>query len=360
MEIKALYLYLTWRCNLSCLHCWVSANEGNCKEELSFEVYKRVMKDAHDLGVSFIKISGGEPLLCWNLLTKVIRYAKEIECDVMLETNGTLLDEEKINFLKQYDCIVSVSLDGNEEKHNYMRNNNMAFQSTTKGIKELIANDVIPQIVYSFSKPNCDDISEVIDYLAEWGIKELKLNPIMRVGRGKRFACSKDYQNVMTVLSNDLLKIRNKFCVKSQKGVKVRMMLPMCFDGYSILLDKNYNFTSCQCEKVVSVLPNGDVGLCGESKDIKEFLYGNIKEKALCDILNTSTNYMKLKNIETKLGGICKECVFNSYCKGSCRVAAYHYGGNIYAPNPMCEELNKMGCFPLGRVKDEQKSKMGI
>ena len=165
MIIENLYLYLTWRCNLHCKHCWVSADAENLLNscEIPDEKYKDIILEACNLGVNFIKISGGEPLLRWNALKIIIQTAVANGCEILLETNGTLLEQKIVDFLKAHNCVISISLDGEQSKHNDLRNSPTAFQQTDKGLKLLISNGIIPQIVYSFSEANDVEIDNMIE-----------------------------------------------------------------------------------------------------------------------------------------------------------------------------------------------------
>ena len=258
-----------------------------------------------------------------------------------------MLSEDIVLFLKKYNCTISISLDGNEEQHNDMRNNSTAFQRTLDGINLLLKNGLTPQIVYSFSVFNDDYMEEMIKFLNSLNIKELKLNPIIRLGRGTNFNIDSLHQEVMTVNALELLRIKNKYCRKSWNGLNIRIMLPTCFDGYSMLFNKNYSFISCPYEHLISVLPNGDVCLCGEAKDIKDFNYGNILESSLTEILNGSETLKNVKESIMYFEGICDSCVAKQICRGACRVVAYKNGLSLYASNPLCEELYKLGKFPF-------------
>jgi len=98
--------------------------------------------------------------------------------------------------------------------------------------------------------------------------------------------------NGFTISSGELLQLKNAYCNKSTGNMRIRMMLPASFDGYAMLFNKNTTFISCPFESLISVLPNGDVGLCGEAKNIQEFQYGNIKDETLSEIVNNSVNYL--------------------------------------------------------------------
>ncbi len=348
--LKALYLYLTWKCNLYCEHCWASAGSNGKESELSMRRYKEIIIEAKTLGASFLKISGGEPFLCEELTKQIITFADALQFDIQVETNCTFMTQETADFLKMHHCQVATSLDGMKEHHDARRNCKGAFEQTVQGIKLLIDAGVKVNVVYSLSKRDDSELQSLIELLACLNVTEMKINPIMKVGRSK--AVYKEQGGKVFLLSaSELLEIRNKFCTKPIHGVRVKMMLPVCMEGFSYIFDKSYIHLSCECHDVVGIMPSGDVCLCGIVKDMDVFVYGNVKDRSLNDILKNSDNYCALEAIEEKLEGLCQECAVKSLCKGSCRAVAYSATGSIYAPNPLCLEMDLAGKFPLRKKR---------
>ena len=57
-----------------------------------------------------------------------------------------------------------------------------------------------------------------------------------------------------------------------------------------------------------------------------------------------------------KLSGICADCTFKYTCKGGCRAFAYDEFGDLQAPHPLCDALDKRGEFPsIYRISVKQK-----
>ena len=112
-EIDYLRISITDRCNLRCLYCMPENIETvPMKDILTFEEIAALVRCAAQLGISKIKITGGEPLVRRNAcnLIKMLKGIKGIE-QVTLTTNGLLL-EEMIDYLTDAgtDCI-NISLD---------------------------------------------------------------------------------------------------------------------------------------------------------------------------------------------------------------------------------------------------------
>lgn len=109
---------ITSSCNLHCAGCYSRQNHA-CSDEppaaqLSKEDWDKIFKDADSLGVSFILLAGGEPLLRRDVITAAANH-KNILFPIF--TNGYFLGEQ---YLKLFDdnrnLVPIISTEGNEKK----------------------------------------------------------------------------------------------------------------------------------------------------------------------------------------------------------------------------------------------------
>ncbi len=107
---------ITSRCNLRCAGCYARANrlchDGADDALLRDEEWDRVFTQARDIGVSFILLAGGEPLLRRGVLELAARHA-----DVLFPvfTNGTLLSGDMIGlFDRNRNLVPILSIEGDE------------------------------------------------------------------------------------------------------------------------------------------------------------------------------------------------------------------------------------------------------
>ena len=102
----------TSACNLHCVGCW--ASEYGKTLNLSYEDMNRIICEGKELGIHEYIMTGGEPLVRKK---DIIKLAKQhSDCGFMIFTNGTLVDQDFCNDLK--DCgniLLSMSIEGFEE-----------------------------------------------------------------------------------------------------------------------------------------------------------------------------------------------------------------------------------------------------
>ncbi|MDD2414815.1 MAG: radical SAM/SPASM domain-containing protein [Eubacteriaceae bacterium] len=105
---------ITSRCNLHCAGCYARANhwctDGGTPDELAPNHWARLFSEAKDLGVSFILLAGGEPFLRRDVLELAGRCPQIL---FPIFTNGTLLDDGTLGFLKNHRNLAPVvSIEG--------------------------------------------------------------------------------------------------------------------------------------------------------------------------------------------------------------------------------------------------------
>lgn len=122
-SLLALCLNVAGTCNLQCKYCFVEyhktvgkMNKETAKNAVDFLITKSC--DAKNLSISFF---GGEPLINFDLIKFVVKYAKELEREFGkkfsfgITTNGTLLNKAVQDFLNHHNFSAIISLDGPPE-----------------------------------------------------------------------------------------------------------------------------------------------------------------------------------------------------------------------------------------------------
>jgi MoaA/NifB/PqqE/SkfB family radical SAM enzyme len=105
-----LVISVTSKCNLHCEGCYHQALRSQTNQEMSDERIWKLVKEAKELGISFIVLAGGEPLMRPNILN----LAKETpEIMFMMFTNGLLINDEVLKKISDNKNVVPLlSLEG--------------------------------------------------------------------------------------------------------------------------------------------------------------------------------------------------------------------------------------------------------
>ncbi len=116
--VSAMSLLVTEHCNLRCTYCFGSRGENEMTESTALLAVDWLIgqsKQGSDLSICFF---GGEPVLNFSLIKRVVTYARRKGEEVgkrfsfSITTNAILLDDNQIAFLREHNFFVLVSLDG--------------------------------------------------------------------------------------------------------------------------------------------------------------------------------------------------------------------------------------------------------
>lgn len=126
---------ITSSCNLFCKGCYARANntcgEKSNKDQMTSDQWEDIFKQGKELGISFILLAGGEPLMRKEVIEKASQI-KEIIFPIF--TNGTIIDEEYIKlFDANRNLVPVISIEGDENKTDARRG---------KGTYELLINKI--------------------------------------------------------------------------------------------------------------------------------------------------------------------------------------------------------------------------
>jgi uncharacterized protein len=132
-RMKQLTLQVTQQCNLRCGYCAYSGvynnNRVHTNKRMSLETAQKAIKFFLDRnnGISDIVIGfyGGEPMLELDLIKQCVDYATSLvegkRIRFNMTTNGTLLNDDAVDYLVKNDFTLGISLDGAKQEHDINR-----------------------------------------------------------------------------------------------------------------------------------------------------------------------------------------------------------------------------------------------
>jgi SynChlorMet cassette radical SAM/SPASM protein ScmF len=347
--LNSLYLYLSGTCNLFCSHCWISPiPAGREKNDpfLKMEYVRRAIREARPLGLSSVKLTGGEPLL-HPQFRELIRLIGDENIRILIETNGTLIDDDLAVFLKGIPQLsfISVSLDGvTAEAHETIRGVPGSHEKTVAGIRSLVRSGFKPQVICSLHRGNKEQMGEMVKLAVELGCGSVKFNNIQRMGRGEEFVKDMGLE-VSEIL--DLYRYLEKEIVPFAP-IRIYFDIPKAFYSIGRLLRDS----SCRCSllNILGILATGEISLCGVGVTTPELIFGHMAQDRLDAVWNRNQTLALLRRqIPTELEGVCSRCLHRDICLGNCIANNYHLAGRLNAPYAFCQQASEQGIFPLAR-----------
>ncbi len=167
---------ITSSCNLHCAGCYSRENHA-CSDEapvdqLSAEEWSKIFKEADELGISFILLAGGEPLLRWDVINEAANY-KNILFPIF--TNGFFIADKYIDlFDKNRNLVPIISIEGDKNTTDSRRGEGV-YDKVMASMKAIKDKDLIFGVSVTVTTENMDEVysREFIDELLKLGCKAI-------------------------------------------------------------------------------------------------------------------------------------------------------------------------------------------
>lgn len=348
-----IYWYLTFRCNLSCAHCWVQSSPTvDTSEDLTTAEAMRVVDEMAELSVNACTLSGGE-VLTRRDAPQIIAALCERGIRVVVETNGLLIRQPFLDLAARLQAggrlTLGISLDGaTAESHERLRGPR-TFERTVANLRRLKEAGVRFNLQCTLNRINIATIPALYE-LAESLRPALRclgfclLNPL---GRGEGLAQELgvgfgDLDEVLTLVREHKGHFSGVTVLKVPPAAIPPAHLAMALQG-SLVSTR----VTCQFP-ILGILPSGDITICALSRENRELRFGNVRTDSLKQVWQHGRlDHLRERYLTTSnLRGICGDCIWQASCRGACRAWAYQEGLSFDAPYPLCAAFDAAGEFP--------------
>jgi len=166
-RVKSLRLSVTQRCDLACFHCHREGQRPVSTEMTPAEI-ERLVSVSASLGISKVKITGGEPLIRKDI-AEIVRRISPLLKEVSLTTNGTRLGELAENLKDAGLARVNVSLHTLDPQRYERLCGSGDLERVTRGIESAVAAGLNPVKVNMvvFRNENECEIADLMEFCAE-------------------------------------------------------------------------------------------------------------------------------------------------------------------------------------------------
>ena len=357
--VKALCLHVAHTCNLNCSYCFASQGRFHGERALmSFETGKRALDyliensgTRRNLEVDFF---GGEPLMNWDVVKQLVRYARSIEKEknknfrFTLTTNGLLIDDDVIDFCNQEMGNVVLSLDGRKETHDRLRKDyagNGSYDRIVPKFQKLVEargnKNYYMRGTFTHANP---DFTNDLFHMADLGFTELSMEPVV---------CDPADPEALTAEDIELVKEQYELLAKDMIRRKEEGH-PITFYHYMLDLTGGpciyKRVSGCGSgTEYMAVTPWGDLYPCHQFVGEEVYKLGNIWD----GVTNTELRE-EFRKANAYSRPDCRDCWARFYCSGGCAANAFHASGSINGIyKPGCELFKKrIECAIMMKVHD--------
>lgn len=365
--VKSISLNVMQACNMKCIYCYGDGGEYGHKDKMSEEVALSavdwLISNSGDEKTVNIVFFGGEPLMNFNLIKKVVKYSKK-KCkkenksiSFSITTNGTLFSDKVIKFLNENQFSITISIDGNKEIQDFNRplaNGKGSYDLIENKIKAMNdSRDGRTSGRVTVTELNADLITIEND-LKHLGFNKIQFTPVTSNDETSNYKLSiskKSLNNIKdyyTKQSNDLLQnIKNRSYDLIGKD-KILEIIQLFLSKYK----KEY---SCGVGRTMAAIScSGDIYPCHRFVGDENFLLGNINETKADLYQEPFINNFYRSSKE------CQSCFARHQCAGGCIQDNYIANDSISVPNSMgCEILKhqvEQSLKVFGNLDDSDKN----
>jgi len=350
-KLNALYCFITRGCNLRCRHCYTGARHRADEmhpHSIDAGLFRDVVRRAKQLGVSYVKLSGGEPLL-HPRIGEILEIAGRERIDVVLSTNGVLCTPSLVRELSRIRLRgVSVSLDGADaETHEWVRGERGCFAKVLRGIRTLAESGLSPNIGMVVLRRNIGQVKAVVDLAESLGASSVTFNIAQPTGRGAALQGDGEFPEIRDLIELDGI-VRE---LSRTTPLALSYTLPPAFKPLGGFLGAaGGGHGACGILGILGVLSDGSLGLCGAAEGMPELIFGHAGRDELETVWRQAPLLQELREgLPDRFKGICGECLMRSLCQGRCIAQNYYRRRDVWAPHWFCEEADRQGLFPETR-----------
>jgi len=321
----------TYACNLGCLYCYEGGRAEAC-QRMSLDTLRNVITKLAQYHGSERTIHiiwhGGEPLLMGlNFFRAAVQIQQEMgpdyEFDNSIQTNGTLLSDEVLDFFQEHDFSIGTSLDGPQWLHDFTRpyaNGHSSFDDILRAVSQMQErkgrgsdHSIGGGVIAILTKPVLPHLDEFYEFFRDNGIS-VKINPIFYAGRGatvreKLGITPNEYGDAMVYLFD-------RWFYEPEYVIDI--------DPFDLILGNLMTGEPWGCQfgpacwdQYIAVDPRGNVHPCGRWSSEEPFSLGNLNEQDVVDVLRSPV-LEQFRRERAKAALKCRTCEFHTICNSGC------------------------------------------
>lgn len=307
-KLNYLFWECTTRCNLNCLHCGSDCHMDSTSPDMPLEDFLSALDTIDKPAKNFIvALTGGEPLLRNDLEAAGMEIRKRGMRWGMV-SNGHLYDQKRHKSLLNAGMgALTISVDGLEESHDWLRNRPGSFIKVGRAIELAAGSKRLNfDVVTCVNRRNLDELPDIYNYLRARGVKAWRLFTIIPIGRAA--------ENPELLLSDDEFKKMLDFIVEQR--VTGSMDVKFSCEGYVGEYESTVRDTPFFCRagiNIGSILIDGSISACPNID--RSFIQGNIYKDNFYQVWETKFAPFRDRSWNRKGG--CSDCKDYTECQGN-------------------------------------------
>lgn len=362
---SAVYFNPTDRCNLNCSYCYIpEALRKNGRHMSGSRLTKALMILRDYFKASLpegrkpeVVFHGAEPMLNQkNIFGAIERFRGYFRFGV--QTNGTLLDREAIEFLTSRGVSIGLSLDGHiPQVADRVRKTWDGKGVSKKAVEiiKLLRGYHNYSVICTVTRSNMRSLKKIAAFLHNLGVSNCLLNPVRctlpgaRNNKPRDHEISRYYLDALDHTYELYKKTGRKLVVSNFANILVSIIAPA---GRRLMCD----ISPCgggRCFFAVSA--NGDLFPCSEFIGIARFKGGNLFTDNVEDVLK-SPAFTIVTGRRIEMIQPCFRCAIRHFCGSPCPAEAHEMNGSMNKPGAFCELYEEQVRYAFRLIADNREN----
>jgi uncharacterized protein len=361
--ITCIELHVNDKCNFRCDYCYLKSAgieylDNEMPQEVARQAIDMLLANIRPGGACVVRFFGGEPFLSYRLMRYVVDYAtseatREGKLAIFtVNTNGSLLNDEKIEWCKKNNVRVTISLDGNEHSNDAVRkfeSGNGTYRTVLRKAKHFLKESGYLNLRSTVNSGSFELRDSMVEFseLGESSVVKFQTDYNFvgegRVTHSEADRLMKEHEELALVCA-DRLKRGEKFLYGN-------FVEPMMKAFYSVK-------TPYRCgaaRSMVGISPKGTIYPCHRFIDVRAMEMGSVQAG-----LDGRQRREFIENrVEFKKP--CSECWARYFCGGGCAFNNYFTNGTIEDPNnvhcKMFRHQVKLGLYLYTELHQIEKAR---
>jgi radical SAM enzyme (rSAM/lipoprotein system) len=309
-ELNTLFWECTLRCNLVCRHCGSDCRAIAGQPDMPVADFLKVIDDITphvNPNRVLIIFTGGEALVRKDIeICGLELYRRGFPWGIV--SNGMILNRKRLDSLLASGLhSITISLDGFEAAHNWLRQHPQSYNNALNAIRMLAdEKEIVWDVVTCVNRKNIKELADFKEFLISTGVKRWRIFTIFPVGRAAELP-------ELQLTDEEFTAVLDFIRATRKEG---RIHLNYGCEGFLGEYEMEVRDTFYQCHAGVStasVLADGSISACPSIR--ANFHQGNIYKDHFMEVWEN--DFKPFRNREWARKGACASCTMFRYCEGN-------------------------------------------
>jgi PqqA peptide cyclase len=318
---------LSYRCPLRCSYCSNPIDWAKHRDELDTATWLRVFREAEELGVVQLNLTGGEPLVREDL-EELVAAARALELYTNLITSGVPLERNRLAALRAAGLDnVQVSVQDTSAEASDRIAGMKSFEhklEVARWVKELGMPLTLNIVLH---RQNLERVGEMIALAERLSADRLELANTQYLGwalvnRRALLPTREQLESARAVAAAAKKRLRGRMEVLFVTPDYYAEYPKTCMDGWG--------------RRFMLISPDGLALPCHAAHTLPGLTFENVRARPLAQIWSDSPGFNAFRG-EAWMPQPCRSCERRSIDFGGCRCQAFHLTGDATATDPVCK-----------------------